>query len=189
MQASGPAARGYSWFKATVFALLAGNTAVFLFSGTLSEALDATAWLVLLVLFELETGLGDHFRGGRATSFIHGTRLIAAGAVGAAAFGYLYEQEWLDAINSGLWIAVVALLEIELRHRGAVERHRAWFAAAAGTLYSGLGALVLIWFWRGEWFDAYDALLWLIALVTIEINVLRISRPRVYAETGAPKPG
>jgi len=46
----------------------------------------------------------------------------------------------------------------------------------ATTLYAGLGALVLVWAWRGEWFDAYDALLWLIAFVTIEIDVLQISR-------------
>lgn len=163
----------YWWFKATVFALLAWNTAVFLFSGTLSEALDATAWLVLLVLFELETGYGERFRGGGATASIHGARLAAAAVVGTAAIGYVHENEWLDAINSGIWIAVVTLLEIEVRHPGAVVRHRAWFAAVAATLYSGLGALVLVWLWWGEWFNAYDALLWLIALVTIEINVLR----------------
>lgn len=127
----GPAARAYSWFKATLFALLAWNTAVFLFSGTLSEALDATAWLVLLVLFELETGFGDRFRGGGAAAAIHGTRLAAAAAVGAAAIGYVYENEW---------------------------------------------------------FDAYDAALWLIALVTIEINVLRGSRRGVYADSRAPVP-
>lgn len=154
--------------------MLAWNTAVFLFSGTLSEALDATAWLVLLALFELETGFGERLRGGSATAAIRGARLAAATAVGAAAIGYLYENEWLDAINSVVWIAVVTLLEIEVRHPDAVARHRAWFAAAAATLYSGLGALVLVWLWQGEWFDAYDALLWLMALVTIEINVLRV---------------
>ncbi|MBI2296754.1 MAG: hypothetical protein HYU76_12160 [Betaproteobacteria bacterium] len=184
----GPAVRAYWWFKAAIFALLAWNSAVFVATGTLSEALDATAWLVLLVLFELETGFGDRFRGGGAAVAIHGTRLAAAAAVGAAAIGYVYENEWLDAVNSVLWIAVVALLEIEVRHPGAVERHRARFATVAATLYAGLGALALVWWWQGEWFDAYDAALWLIALVTIEIIVLRISRPGVYAEAGAPEP-
>lgn len=67
---------------------------------------------------------------------------------------------------------MVALLEVEVRHAAAVARLRAWFARAAAALYSGLGALALAWIWQGEWFDAYDALLWLVAFVTLEINVL-----------------
>ena len=47
------------------------------------------------------------------------------------------------------------------------------FKTAAAVLYAGLGALVAIWLWRGEWMDAYDALLWLAALVVIELNILR----------------
>ena len=39
----------------------------------------------------------------------------------------------------------------------AVAAHRARFAAVATLLYCGLVALVLVWLWRGEWFDAYDA--------------------------------
>jgi CHASE2 domain-containing sensor protein len=93
-----------------------------------------------------------------------------------AALGYVYEGEWLDAVNSWLWIGVVVLLEFEVRYPRAVDRQRAWFAGVATTLYTGLAALVLVWAWRGEWFDAYDALLWLIAFVTIEIDVLQISR-------------
>jgi hypothetical protein len=30
--------------------------------------------------------------------------------------------------------------------------------------------LVGAWAWRGEWFDAYDALLWLAAFVLIELE-------------------
>ena len=40
-----------------MFALLALNTGIFLGSGTLSEGLDSIAWLTLLALFELETGV------------------------------------------------------------------------------------------------------------------------------------
>jgi hypothetical protein len=173
VRVAGHLAPAYSWFKAAVFALLAWNTGVFLFSGSLTEGLDAAAWLVLLALFELETGFGSRFRGGSAASAIRGARLLAAAAVLGAAIGYLYEREWLDAINSGLWITVVALLEFEVRYPLAVERHRAPVLAATALLYSALGALVLIWAWQGLWFDAYDAALWLIAFATIELNVLR----------------
>ena len=112
----------------------------------------------------------------RAMAAIHGLRLAAAAAVGAAAIGYAWQNEWLDAVNTALWIAVVVLLEFEVRYPGAVARHRAWIATTAATLYAGLGALVMVWAWHREWFDAYDAALWLTAFAMIEMDVLRVSR-------------
>ena len=176
MAAIGSVSPWYLGFKAAVFALLACNTTIYLFAGTLSQALDATAWLTLLALFALETGFDDRFRARGAAIAIRGTRLAAAAAVCAAAIGYGYQNEWLDAVNTGLWIAVVVLLEFEVRYPHVLARHRAQFMLTAGALYSGLGVLVLAWAWRGEWFDAYDALLWLTAFAMIEMDVLRISR-------------
>ena len=175
------AAPRHIWFKAGIFALLACNAAIYILSGTLSEALDATAWLALLVLFELETDFGERVRARGAAAAMRGARLVAAAAVVAAAIGYVSEKEWLDAINSGLWIAIVVLLEIQLRFPQAAFRRRLWFAAAATMFYAGLGALVLAWMWQGEWFDAYDALLWLTALAIIEMNVLSILRRDTHA--------
>jgi hypothetical protein len=169
-------ATGYPWFKAAVFGLLACNTAVFLATGTASEALDAAAWLVLLASFELETGLNGRFREAPGPAIFRGVRLGAAVAILAAAIGYVGGGEWLDAINIGLWIAVVALLEFEIRRPLAVAAHRARFAAATMLLYAGLGVPILVWAGRGEWFDAYDALLWLVAFATIEIDVFRFAR-------------
>jgi hypothetical protein len=166
-------APSYWCLKAAVFALLAGNAAIYLLSGTVSEALDATAWLALLVLFELETDFGERIGEGRGATAIRGVRLLAAAAVVAAAIGYVREREWLDAVNSGLWIAIVVLLEVQVRYPRAAALHRAGFAAAATIFYAGLGTLVFAWMWQGEWFDAYDALLWLTALVIIEMNILQ----------------
>jgi hypothetical protein len=174
------------WFKAVVFVLLGWNTAVFIHSGTLSEALDAIAWLTLLVLFELETDFGERLRTRQAATAVRAARLAAAAAVCAAAIGYVREQEWLDAINGVLWIAVAALLEIQVRFRRPAVQYRAWFAAGATLLYAGLSGVVLAWLWRGEWFDAYDALLWLAALVIIEMNVLRGLRGEPRAEPARP---
>ena len=211
MAAFGSASPWYLGFKAVVFALLACNTSFYLYAGTLSEALDATAWLVLLALFELEIGFDDCFRARGAATAVRGARLAAVAVVGAAAVGYVYQSEWLNAVNTGLWIAVVVLLELEVRHPRAVARprdtlaerpvagtgakarcpqtagfasnesarRRAWFAITAATLYAALGFLVLVWAWRGEWFDAYDALLWLTAFAMIEMDVLQIARREV----------
>lgn len=175
---AGPAAAApwHPWFKAAVFALLACNTAVYAISGTLSEALDSIAWLLLLASFEIETGLRGRFAGGRAAAVLRVVRIVASAAILAAGAGYVRDREWLDAANIGLWIGVVALLEFEVRRPADVMRRRIPFKAGAALLYSGLAGLVLAWLWQGEWFDAYDAALWLVAFATIEINVLGIAR-------------
>ena len=173
------ASRWYLGFRIAVFALLAGDTLVYAFSGTPNRALDSAAWLLLLALFVLETRFGDRLRTGRAISAVRGTRFAAAIGVCAAAAGYVYQREWLDAINSGLWIAVVLMFEVEIRFPDGVARYRAAFVSTAAVLYSGLGVLVLMWAWRGEWFDAYDALLWLASFATIEMDVLQASRETV----------
>lgn len=164
----------YPWLKAAVFGLLAWNTAVYVFTGTASEALDSVAWLTLLVAFELETGFRGRFAEGRAAGVLRAVRLAAAMALVAAGIGYVRAGEWLDASNMGLWVAVVALLELEVRYPAAVAARRRQFTAVAVTLYSSLATLVLVWAWQGEWFDAYDAALWLVAFATIEVDVLRI---------------
>ena len=164
---------GFAWFKAVVFVLLAWNTAAYIHSGTLNEALDSIAWFTLLVLFELETDFGDRFRGERTALALRTARLAAAATLCAAAVGYVRERGWLDTINTGFWIGMVALLELQVRWPRVAAQHRAWFVAGVAALLAGLAMLVLAWAWRGEWFDTYDALLWLTALVIIEMNVLR----------------
>jgi len=174
--ATGSQSRWYPRLKAAVFALLACNTAYYLFGSTWTKGLDALAWFTLLALFALETGFdGAH----GAMAAIRGVRLAAAAAVGAAAIGYVSQGEWLDAVNTALWIAVVVLLETEVRNPGAIARRPAWFRGTASALYAGLGTLVLVWAWRTQWLDAYDAALWLAAFAMIEMDVLQASRGEV----------
>ena len=175
--ASGSIAPPHSGCTIALFALLAGNTAYYLFAGPLSKGLDAAAWLALLALFALETGLVGNIRAGGAAVAVRGARLVAATAVCAAGIFYVVEGDWLDVLNTGLWIAIVVMLEFEVRRPLAVARHRAWFAATAAMLYTGLAMLVVAWMWRGEWFDAYDALLWLMAFALIEMDVLKTAGP------------
>lgn len=171
--------RATSWhsgFKAALFGLLALNAVLFARAGTASEALDSIAWFVLLVLFEAETRAGAYLQRPGVRVTVRSVRLLAAIAVGAAAVGYVYDAAWLDAINAWLWIAVVALLELGIRRPHVVSAHRIAFAAGAALLYAALAAVVLSWAWQGVWFDAYDALLWLVAFAMIEVNVLERAR-------------
>jgi hypothetical protein len=160
-------------FRITLFALLVCDTAYYVLAGTIGKGLDATAWLVLLALFMLETGPAWGMRGRGGARVVRGARLAAAAAVCAAAIAYVVEKDWLDVTNTLLWIAVVVMLELEVRRPLAVARRHVWFVATAATLYTGLALLVCAWMWRGEWFDAYDALLWLMAFALIEMDLLR----------------
>jgi hypothetical protein len=163
-------------FKLGVLVLLAVNATVFALRGTASEGLDSLAWLTLLILFELETAYGRRLSTRRAVLAVHAVRLCAGAAVVAAAVGYLREKAWLDAVNAWIWIAVVVLLELKVRFLQTFARHRTVTEASAIALYLGLGAIVAAWVWQGEWFEAYDAALWIVAFVLIELNVW--ARPR-----------
>ena len=174
---------GFARFKAAVFGLLACNAGAYVAFGRATEATDSVAWFVLLALFELETAHAQRLRGA-AAALVRSGRLVAGIAVVAAAAGFFIEREWLDAVNAALWIAVVLVLELEVRFMDAVARHRRLFAGVLGGLYAGLAGLAIAWASHGEWFDAYDAALWLVAFVTIEINVLEIVRADEAAKAG-----
>lgn len=158
-------------FKTVVFALLGANLVLFHLFGTTTQALDTAAWLVLLVLFELETAGRVRLAGWRQPA-LRALRLAAGAAVVTAAVGYVLEEEWLDTTNAWLWLIVVALLEAEVRYPQLVQRHRKGFVVATGVVYGALLILVAVWAWQGEWLDAWDGLLWLVAFFAIEMNVL-----------------
>lgn len=164
--------------SAFILALLACNSTYYLIAGRASEALDSVAWFVLLILFMLESARAARLASSGALRIVRAARLVAAVAVGAAAIGYVSEREWLDAANIFLWIAVVALLESEVRYPAAVARRRRAFTGAATLLYSGLAALAAVWLARGEWMDAWDAALWLTAFGVLELDLLRASEPK-----------
>jgi len=181
-----PASPWYPIFKIAVLALLASNAAIYALSDTPSTTLDAIAWLVLLLLFELETVLDGRPRASRLSSVVHIARGAAILAIGMAALAFVRENAWIDAINSALWIAVVVLLEFEVRFPLLVALRPSAFLAIASALYAGLSILVVVWAWRGEWLDAYDALLWIIAFAIIEMDVLRFSRRSAAGCHGKP---
>ena len=81
---------------------------------------------------------------------------------------------WVDAVNGGVWLLVVGLLEIDvwLQERGRYEGTALKASTAAKVLlYGTLGLAVLFWMWKGEFKDWWDALLWLVAFVFIELNI------------------
>lgn len=162
--------------EAALFAVLACNTVYFIVAGRLSEALESVAWYLLLTLFLLETKRVRAALTARALAWNHALRLFATLGILASAVLYVREREWLDATNLFLWVAVVTLLEVEIRLPVAVTARPKAFTAAAAALYGALAILIAIWLARGEWMDAWDAASWLAAFGVVEMDLLRQSK-------------
>ncbi|MGI9234311.1 MAG: hypothetical protein ACR2RD_11820 [Woeseiaceae bacterium] len=81
---------------------------------------------------------------------------------------------WVDVINAAVWLLVVLVLEIDVRlqERGRFEG-RALKASNATkvALYSVLFLAAVYWGFKGDFVDFWDAFLWLVAFVFIELNV------------------
>ena len=83
-----------------------------------------------------------------------------------------------EALDAAAWLVLLASFELET---GWGNRFR---ESAGPTLLRGarLGAAIAIlaaaigYIRGGEWLDAYDALLWLVAFATIEIDVFKVTR-------------
>lgn len=160
-------------WKAIIFLLLAANAGWFALGESPSKALDACAWLVLLALFVWEAECRDRLSAGRGRVILRSARLVAAIGVIAAMVGYVFEGNALDTVNSVVWIAIVIVLETELRFPAFAARVRHALTAATMFLYGTLGVLVVLWAREGLWMDAYDAVLWLTAFATLELAITR----------------
>ena len=158
-----------------IVALLAVNAVVYAYNGRGSEGLDALAWFALLLLFTVETSCPRWARMPRNAVALDLMRLIAAAAILWAAIAYVREGEWLDALNAWLWIGVVAVLELEMRATTWAMRHQRLVIAISALLYAALATVATTWLVQGEWFDAYDAALWIAAFVLLEMDWLRHS--------------
>jgi hypothetical protein len=151
--------------------LLAIDCAVYVVEGGAREAADSLAWFTLLVLFYIETSARPRARPVLIVAGIRCLRIAAAAVVAASAYAYVLAGAWLDAANSALWIAVVVLLEVQVRYPACAQRRRSAFTATAVLLYGALSVLPAVWLVQREWLAAYDAVLWLAAFAIIEMSV------------------
>lgn len=177
------AGRSFAAFKWTVYALLAANVVLYGLHGTPNEQVDTGAWVVLLLLFEWETG--GWWLGARTRLLVHALRLLASLAVVSACASYAMQREWLDFANALAWLGVVIALELEVRVPPRRRRFHAARRALTLGLYAALAAFLAAWLAIGlaerdaaAWLDAWDAALWLLAFAVIELNVFGWGRDR-----------
>ena len=161
--------------RLTILVLLTLNSLLYALIGNLISAIDSFAWLALLLSFELETAAAPlPFDGNRLHQIRNG--LIAAIVI--VTLGYLFTGDLLNLINSGLWLGLLALLEIEVRDSNKLMENRMKFVAASFVIFTGLIAMVVVWGWIGSWLDAFNAGLWIFAFALIEIDIFRFLRIR-----------
>ncbi len=109
---------------------------------------------------------------GQALWQIAGTQIIGS----ADSLAAIAKLAIVDVINSSDWLVVVALLqiEIELQVRDKLsDRLIALSKGIKGFFYSVLLACAIYWGVKGDFLDFWDAFLWLVAFVFIELNVFQ----------------
>lgn len=96
------------------------------------------------------------------------------GIVDQAGLTEIIRLAWVDVINAAVWLLVVLVLEIDVR----LQEHNRYEGLALKAsnvikfvLYSVLLLAAIYWGIKGDFVDFWDAFLWLVAFVFIELNV------------------
>lgn len=113
-----------------------------------------------------------HLLQGLELSKITGQNLIAdqASLVATQRLG------WVDIINATAWLAVVVVLEADVwfQLKGKLEGFVLRVSTLLkGVLYSALVLCAIYWGVLGGFLEFWDALLWIIAFVFIELNLFQ----------------
>jgi hypothetical protein len=227
-----------------------------------TASIDTAAWVILLLMFELETYvLDDEQFTPRTTWTLHGMRAVCYAFIVYAFYGYLSELiylygavplmgvsdlctlidgswsyvidfdeyevltsancaslssataffqypgttavvdargltdiirlAWVDVINSGVWLLVVLVLEMDVRLQEANKLEGPILRisnASKFVLYTLLLIAAIYWGVKGDFVDFWDAFLWLVAFVFIELNVFDWRQESVEQQSQAVTP-
>jgi hypothetical protein len=160
----------YPKFKLAILLLLTLDVVIYALVDTLNSAVDALAWLVLLVLYELEAKGIAVF----AENTLHAIRNGLIVLIALVFVNYVQDKEWLDVVNSALWFVLIALLELEIRWPDKVFKYRQAYRMATVTVFGGLIIMVIAWAWQSAWLGVYDATLWIVAFAFIEVDIFHL---------------
>jgi len=98
----------------------------------------------------------------------------ARAVVDAAGLAAIIGLAWIDVVNAAVWLLVVLVLEIDVRLQEH-NRYEGWAYRISGILkfilYATLLYAAIYWGIKGDFVDFWDAFLWLVAFVFIELNV------------------
>lgn len=165
----------YPKSKLLILVLLTINAVTYAVVDTPTTAIDAGTWLILLVIYELESS-GEKLP--LSERLLEKIRDVLIGVIVLVFISYWHDSEWLDVGNSLLWFALIAVMELEVRRPMLVLKYANLFWLLTIVIFSGLIAMAGIWLWQQAWLDAYDALLWIAAFGMIEVDLLHFLKRR-----------
>ena len=82
----------------------------------------------------------------------------------------------IDIVNAGTWLIIVVLLEVEvwLQIKDLLtDRLMQVMKVAKGFFYAILFICAIYWGFEGDFLDFWDAFLWLVAFIFIEMNIFQ----------------
>lgn len=166
-------------FKALVYAALLANVGVFMWDAAdvlAPKAIDQIGWVILLAVFEWETG---RLKQGVAITRISPLPLIAELTGYACALyalrHYVAIADPVEIANASAWLAISVLIWIDLffpdAARGLLRSSLRW------ALYLVTFVCALLWWRDGAWLDFVDAAVWIVCFFVIEINIFGLELP------------
>jgi len=136
-------------------------------------ALAQAGWAYAIDLDEYVALTADNCR-----TLSNSTDLIAFpgmdSVVDPAGFTEIIRLAWVDVINAAVWLLVVMTLEVDVRLQerqitsGTIHQIS---KMSKFVLYGTLLCAAIYWGFKGDFIDFWDAFLWLVAFVFIELNV------------------
>jgi len=103
---------------------------------------------------------------------IAGTQIIGTREALDSAFGLAV----IDIINASTWLLIVVILEAEVWMQlkdVLTDRMMLFGKLIKGVLYSTLFVCAAYWGFEGSFLDFWDAFLWLVAFIFIEMNIFQ----------------
>ena len=110
----------YPKYKLAIVVLIAVNVVIYSAVDNLIGAVDTLAWLMLLVLYELEANCA----GLMADKKLHRIRTFLIVVIALVFLAYVHDSEWLEVINFAFWFALITLLELEAHLPNKVFKYR-----------------------------------------------------------------
>jgi len=136
-------------------------------------ALVADQWAYAVDLDEYETlTTGNCASMSAANTFYRFPEMKAV--VDATGLTEIIRLAWVDVINAATWLLVVLVLEADVRLQEHNRLEGLIFRLSNGAkfvLYSILLLAAIYWGIKGDFVDFWDAFLWLVAFVFIELNI------------------
>lgn len=117
---------------------------------------------------------------------IEGTQIIGS----VEAMRAIRNLALVDIINAADWLIIVVLLEVEvlLQLRGMLTGRRLRIAKVTkGALYAILFLCAIYWGVLGDFLDFWDAFLWLVAFIFIELNIFEWHGETAQRSAGNPR--